>query len=68
VYECHFCPHRYEIGVFELTGSAIVADSRFNRGEPFVTSQKYEPYVGNTPVGSFLPELIVLVRGLVQSP
>jgi hypothetical protein len=68
VYECHFCPHRYEIGVFEFTGSAFAADSRFNRGEPFVTSQKYEPYVGNTPVGSFLPELVVLVRGLVQSP
>jgi hypothetical protein len=68
VYECHFCPHRYEIGVFEFTGNAFTADSRVNGGKPFVTSQKYEPYVEDMPVGSFLPGLITLARGLVQSP
>jgi len=68
VYECHFCPHRYEIGVFEFTGNAFVADSRFNGGEPHVTPEKYRPYVEDTPVGSFLPELITLARSLVQSP
>jgi hypothetical protein len=68
VYECHFCPHRYEIGVFEFTGSAFVADSCLNGGEPYITPGKYRPYVEDTPVGSFLPELITLARGLVQSP
>jgi len=68
VYECHFCPHRYEIGVFDFTGNAFVADSRFNGGEPYVTPEKYRPYVEDTPVGSFLPELITLARSLVQSP
>jgi hypothetical protein len=67
VYECHFCPHRYEIGVFEFTGSAFVADSRFNDGAPYVTSEKYEPYVEDTPVGSFLTKLVALARNLVQS-
>ena len=67
VYECHFCPHRYEIGVFKFTGNAFVADSRFNGGEPYVTPEKYRPYVEDTPVGSFLPELVALARGLVQS-
>jgi hypothetical protein len=68
VYECHFCPHRYEIGIFEFTGSAFVADSRFNGGEPYVTPEKYRPYAEDTPVGSFLPELVTLARNLVQSP
>jgi hypothetical protein len=67
VYECHFCPHRYEISVFEFTGNAFVADSRFNGGEPYVTPEKYRPYVEDTPVGSFLAELIALARNLVQS-
>jgi len=67
VYECHFCPHRYEIGVFEFTGSAFVADSRVNGGEPHITPEKYRPYVEDTPVGSFLAELVALARNLVQS-
>jgi hypothetical protein len=67
VYECHFCPHQYEIGVFEFTGSAFVADSRFNGGEPYITPEKYRPYVEDTPVGSFLSELVALARNLAQS-
>jgi hypothetical protein len=44
-----------------------MADSRFNGGEPYVTPEKYRPYVEDTPVGSFLAELIALARNLVQS-
>jgi len=68
VYECHFCPHRYETGVFEFTGASFVADPRFNGEKPYITQEKYPPYVEDTPVGSFLPELVALVRGLVQAP
>ncbi len=67
VYECHFCPHQYEVRVLEFVGDAFVADAHVNGGEPFVTSQKYEPYVEDTPVDSFLPELVALAHSLVQS-
>jgi len=67
VYECHFCPHQYEVTVLDFVGDAFVADSRVNSGEPFLTSQKHEPYVGDTPVGSFLAELVALARNLAQS-
>ena len=67
VYECHFCPHQYEVRVLEFVGDAFVDDSQVNSGEPFVTPEKYEPYVEDTPVGSFLPELVALARNLVQS-
>lgn len=65
--ECHFCPHQYTVEAFEFTRECFVADSQVNSGEPLVTSQKYEPYVENTPVGSFLAELVALARNLVQS-
>jgi hypothetical protein len=65
--ECHFCPHQYEVTVLEFVSDGFVADSRVNSGEPFATSQKHEPYVGDTPVGSFLAELVALARNLVQS-
>jgi hypothetical protein len=67
VYECHFCPHRYQVGVFEFTGTSYVADSRVNGGQPFQTDGKYEPYLGEGPVTTFLPELIDLARGFAQS-
>jgi hypothetical protein len=68
VYECHFCPHQYEVTVLEFVGDAFFADARVNGGEPFVTSQKHEPYVEDTPVGSFLPELIAAISALARSP
>jgi len=67
VYECHFCPHRYRVGVFEFTGTTFVADSRVNGSLPFETEAKYQPYLGEGPVTSFLPELIDLARGFAQS-
>jgi len=67
-FECHFCPHRYEVGVFEFTGQAFVADEDVYDGQPFVTSRKYAPYQGDGPVTSFLPELIASIRSLVRVP
>ena len=66
--ECHFCPHRYEIRVFEFTGAAFVADPRFNGGEPSITPGKYDPNTAGGPVSGFLHELLTLVRGLNQVP
>jgi hypothetical protein len=68
VYECHFCPHQYEVAVLEFAGDAFVADARVNGGEPFVTSQRHEPYVEDTPVGSFLPELVAAISAIARSP
>jgi hypothetical protein len=68
VYECHFCPHRYEIEVFEFTGAAVVTDPRFNEGgEPYTTPEKYNPDTDKL-AGAFLPELVSLVRDLVHAP
>jgi hypothetical protein len=68
VYECHFCPHRYEIGIFEFTGSAFVAAPRFNEENPYITPEKYDPYVGEGPLSSFLPEVVAMARSLVHTP
>jgi hypothetical protein len=67
-FECHFCPHRYEVRAFEFTGNAFVADMKINGGEPFVTTEKHAPYLGDGPVSSFLSELVAAARGLVRSP
>ena len=68
VYECHFCPHRYQVEVFEFTGSAFVADVKVNGGKPFMTAEKHAPYLGDGPVSSFLPELITDARSLALLP
>jgi hypothetical protein len=67
-WECHFCPHRYVLGVFEFAGTRFVPDPELNRGMPFTTLEKYNPNVGDGVVRAFLPELIALLRDLVLAP
>jgi hypothetical protein len=64
--ECHFCPHRYKVGVFEFDGERFVPDPRFNEGQAFVTSEKFEPWLGDSAISSFLPQLVAYVRALLS--
>jgi hypothetical protein len=65
--ECHFCPHRYEVGVFEFNGRGFVADPRFNGGQSFVTPEKFDPGLGGSAISPFLPQLMEYVRSLIDS-
>jgi len=65
-YECHYCPHKYSVRVFEFNGTAFDVDSAFNSGELYVTADKYQPEVAWEAISVFLPELLTEVRSLVH--
>jgi hypothetical protein len=65
-WECHFCPHRYDLRVFEFDGARFLVDLAFNGGEPFVTPEKFGPASTGGPVSQFLPRLLEYVRALVS--
>jgi hypothetical protein len=62
--ECHYCPHCYQIEVFEFDGVSFLIDQRFNGGQPFVTPEKFDPGFGESAVSSFLPQLMDYVHSL----
>jgi hypothetical protein len=42
--ECHWCPHRWKIGVYKYRNGDYNIDNNFNSGLLFTTSEKYTLY------------------------
>jgi len=63
--ECHFCPHQYELRVFEFDGELLLPDAAFNEGRSFATPKKFQPALTGTVISPFLPQLMNYVCELM---
>ncbi len=65
-WKCRYCPQYYGVTVISSPGQGFSPDPRFNDGKTMITTEKYAPGFGKSPVSEFLDELILLVRSYAE--
>lgn len=47
LFECHFCPHQWVIGVYKYENNNWIIDNNWNSGRLFITSEKIGLHAGH---------------------